>query len=35
VLKPAGADPIGAFLVFLDLLERDAERVGKLGLAHA
>ena len=35
LLKLAGADPIGAFLVFLHLLERDAERVGKFGLAEA
>ena len=34
LLKLAGADPIGAFLVFLHLLER-AERVGKFGLAEA
>src|SRR5580704_17823700 len=27
LLQPAGADPVGAFLVFLDLLKRQAERV--------
>ena len=33
--EAAGADSIDAVLVFLHLLERHAERVGKLGLAHA
>ena len=35
LLKLAGTDSIDALLVFLDLLEREAERVGKLGLAKA
>ena len=35
LLQPAGTDPIGALLVFLDLLERQAERIPKLLLAHA
>src|SRR5271169_2563571 len=34
VLQPAGADPIGAFLVFLDLLKRQAESVAEFFLAH-
>jgi hypothetical protein len=29
VLKPAGANSIDAFLIFLHLLERNAECVGK------
>ncbi len=35
MLQAAGPDPIGAFLVFLHLLEREPERVAKLFLAHA
>jgi hypothetical protein len=35
VLQPAGADPVGALFVFLDLLERQPERVPELLLAHA
>jgi len=31
-LQPAGRDAIGALLVFLDLLERDAELLAELGL---
>jgi hypothetical protein len=34
LLEPAGADPIGALLVFLDLLERQGKGVAKLLLAH-
>jgi hypothetical protein len=35
LMQAASADPVGALLVFLDLLERDAERRGELLLAHA
>jgi hypothetical protein len=35
LVKPPGADAIGPFLVFLDLLERDAEPVGDILLTHA
>ena len=34
VLQAARADPVGALLVFLDLLERDAEMLAELLLAH-
>src|SRR3984957_18470425 len=34
LLQPAGTDAVGAFLVFLDLLKRQAERVAELLLAH-
>src|SRR4051812_24351703 len=34
LLEPAGADPIGALFVFLHLLEREAESVAELFLAH-
>jgi hypothetical protein len=34
VLQAAGADAIGALLVFLDLLEGDAERGAEPFLAH-
>jgi len=34
VLQSAGADAIGALLVFLELLERQAEGVRDIGLAH-
>jgi hypothetical protein len=34
-LQPAGADAIGALLVFLDLLEGQPQRIRKLLLAHA
>jgi hypothetical protein len=33
--KAYRADPVDALFVFLDLLERDAERVAQLFLAHA
>jgi hypothetical protein len=33
--QPPGSDPVGADLVFLDLLERDAEPGGELRLRHA
>jgi len=33
--EPPGADPVHAALVFLHLLEGDADRIGKLGLRHA
>ena len=33
--KPAGADAVGALLVFLHLLKGQAERVSELLLAHA
>ena len=35
MLQAAGADAVGALLVFLHLLERQAEGVAKLLLAHA
>src|SRR4029450_6661807 len=35
VLQPAGTHAVGALLVFLHLLEREAERGGELRLAHA
>jgi hypothetical protein len=35
VLQAACADTVRALLVFLDLLERDAERLAQLLLAHA
>jgi hypothetical protein len=34
VLQAAGADAIGPFLVFLDLLERQPEGVPEIALAH-
>jgi len=34
LLQAAGADPVGAFFVFLNLLERKAERFAQLFLAH-
>src|SRR5262245_64439613 len=34
LLQSAGADPVRALLVFLDLLERQAERIPQLFLAH-
>src|SRR5579862_8353202 len=34
MLQPAGADAVGAFLVFLDLLKGQAERVAEFFLAH-
>src|SRR5580692_8841376 len=33
-LQPAGADAVGAFFVFLDLLECQAELIGEPFLAH-
>src|SRR5580692_5693815 len=33
-LQPAGADAVGAFFVFLHLLERQAELIGEPFLAH-
>src|SRR3954452_13266645 len=35
LLQSARADPVGAFLVLLDLLEGEAERVPELFLTHA
>src|SRR6266576_1513992 len=35
VLESTRADAVGAFLVFLYLLKRDAERIAELRLAHA
>ena len=35
LLQPAGADAIGALLVFLHLLESYVERVGQFALAEA
>src|ERR1041385_7285470 len=35
LLQPARANPVGALFVFLDLLEREAERVAELLLTHA
>ena len=35
LLQPAGADAVGAFFVFLHLLEGQTERVAELFLAHA
>jgi hypothetical protein len=34
LLQPAGPDAVGAFLIFLHLLEGEAERVTQLFLAH-
>jgi hypothetical protein len=34
LLEPARADPVSAFFVFLDLLERDVERIAEFRLAH-
>ena len=34
MLQAAGADAIGALLVFLNLLECQAKGVGNIGLAH-
>jgi hypothetical protein len=34
VLKAAGADAVGSLLIFLDLLERQPERIRNIGLAH-
>src|SRR5690348_3948234 len=34
IVKPAGADAIGAALVFLNLLERQADRIAELFLTH-
>jgi hypothetical protein len=34
VLEAAGANAVGALLVFLNLLERQPERFGYVGLAH-
>ena len=34
VLKAAGADAVGTLLVFLKLLERQAEGIRDIGLAH-
>jgi hypothetical protein len=34
-MQAACADPVGALLVFLDLLEGQAERLAELLLAHA
>jgi hypothetical protein len=34
-MQPAGADPIGASLVFLDLLKGQSDRLSKLFLAEA
>src|ERR1700675_3639368 len=33
--EPPGADPVHAFLIFLYLLERDAEPAGEVALRHA
>src|ERR1700688_3210481 len=35
LLQPAGADPVDALLVFLDLLEGKVKAVGQGGLRHA
>jgi hypothetical protein len=35
LLEPAGADTIGAFLVFLNLLKSQSERIAKFFLAQA
>ena len=34
MLQAAGADPVDAFFVFLDLLEGDPERLAQFFLAH-
>ena len=34
LLQTAGADPVGALFVFLNLLERHPDRGGEIGLAH-
>ena len=34
LLQPTRADAVRAFLIFLDLLERDAERIAEPRLAH-
>ena len=34
MLQPAGADPVGALLVFLHLLERQAKLLAELLLTH-
>jgi hypothetical protein len=34
-VQPARADPVGAFLVLLNLLEGDAEQLAQALLAHA
>jgi hypothetical protein len=34
-MQPAGADPVGASLVFLDLLKGQSDRLSKLFLAEA
>jgi hypothetical protein len=34
VLQAGGADAVGPFLVFLDLLERQPKGVAEIGLAH-
>ena len=33
--QTAGTDPVGALLIFLDLLEREVEVLAELFLAHA
>ena len=33
-LQPTGTNPIGALLVFLYLLEGDAQSIGQFALAH-
>jgi hypothetical protein len=35
LLEPNRANPIDAFFIFLDLLERDAQLIAKFGLAHS
>ena len=35
VLRPDGADPVAAQLVFLDLLERDVQTLGNVRLCQA
>jgi hypothetical protein len=35
LLQPAGPDAVGAFLVFLHLLEGEAERIAQFRLASA
>ncbi len=35
LLQPACADPVGPFLIFLDLLKRQPQRIAELFLAHA
>lgn len=34
LLQPASADPVGTFLIFLHLLESEAERIGEFLLAQ-